>query len=588
MTLLRLRTQLLVGALLVLCALAGALLLTIRFRVRAAFDRQVLASTDASLKSFAGVQRQREIELSRTAELLAELPTLKALMTTEHAPTVQDGSAPFWRLAGSDLLLLADPAGRVLGLHVKQSGWRSADAEAYLRKSLDDGSDTAWWYANGQLYWIFLRPIVGGAGSNADRLGFIALGYQVDSTVAQQLALASGSEIVLATGDKVIASTLPVTAERDMADWLAHTDPGARGAMREVQLGDEPYELASVLIHDGPPAAVRCYVLMSLAPADAFVARLNRTIVLFTVIAVLLAALLLNFLSRTITHPLDNLVAGVRALAAGDFSYAVTPRGSREVVELNEAFLKMRADILTSQQRRIAIERVAALGRAASSISHDLRHYLAAVVANAEFLYEAEELKLDKAEVYQEIKTASEQMVDLLDSLRELAREDASISPAPAWLDQAIGRSVEAVLMRPELRTRTVTVGNSGEMDGVFDSKKIERVFFNLILNACEAAPQRAGRVCVDIVSTVDSFDVRVRDNGPGIPSAILEALFDPFVSSGKPNGTGLGLAIVNKIVHDHGGSVAVIETSDQGTTFRVRLPRACRPANALEQVSIR
>jgi nitrogen-specific signal transduction histidine kinase len=46
-------------------------------------------------------------------------------------------------------------------------------------------------------------------------------------------------------------------------------------------------------------------------------------------------------------------------------------------------------------------------------------------------------------------------------------------------------------------------------------------------------------------------------DNGPGIPASIRSTLFDPFVSSGKPNGTGLGLAIVNKIIHDHGGSVS-------------------------------
>ena len=90
--------------------------------------------------------------------------------------------------------------------------------------------------------------------------------------------------------------------------------------------------------------------------------------------------MLLTFVSRTITHPLDNLVSGVRALAAGDYAYSITPRGSSEVAELGEAFSKMRGELLASQQQQLATERIAAFGTAASSISHDLRHYLAAMV----------------------------------------------------------------------------------------------------------------------------------------------------------------------------------------------------------------
>jgi signal transduction histidine kinase len=298
-------------------------------------------------------------------------------------------------------------------------------------------------------------------------------------------------------------------------------------------------------------------------------------------------ALLLSFVSRTITHPLDNLVSGVRALAAGDYIFSITPRGSSEVAELGEAFSKMRDDLLASQRRWMAAERIAALGRAASSISHDLRHHLAAVVANAEFLYEAESLKLNRDEIYEEIKTASAEMTDLLDSLRELAREDGAISPAPASLDQTVRHAIEAVVTRPELRSRRISISASGEMEGVFDPKKMERAFFNLLLNACEATAQRQGQIRVELHSSPESFEVRVMDNGPGIPASIRSTLFDPFVSSGKPNGTGLGLAIVNKIIHDHGGSVSVEQTSEAGTVFLVRLPRSSRAVSVSAQASV-
>jgi signal transduction histidine kinase len=579
MTLLRLRTELLIANLLIICALTGAILLIVRHTVRSEIDQEVREGTDASVRAFQTVQRERELQLSRTAALLAELPPLKALMTTDDALTIQDGSERFWQLAGSDLLVLADPDGQVLGFHARKPGWDPQLAESVLRKSIERDERAAWWYAGGQLYWVFLNPIVIGTENNGKQIGLIVVGYQVDSTVAEHLALGSGSQIVLATGDNLIASTLPEAADGELHKWIAEEGGSSDTDTREINLSEGQYQVASVLIHSGPPAPVRCYVLMSLEPANNFLRELNRTILVLGISAVVFAALLLSFFSRTITRPLDNLVAGVRALAAGDYAYSITPRGSSEVAELGEAFSRMRDELLASQQRWLATERIAALGRAASSISHDLRHYLAAVVANAEFLYEADKLKLNRDEIYSEIKTASDQMTDLIDSLRELAREGSAISPIPASLDQTAHRAVEAVLSRPELRSRKIAINTSGEMNGVFDPKKIERALFNLVLNACEATVNWQGQIQVEIASTGDSFEVRVIDNGAGIPTGIRNTLFDPFVSSGKPNGTGLGLAIVNKIVHDHDGLVSVEQTSGTGTIFLVKLPRCSRGA---------
>jgi len=86
------------------------------------------------------------------------------------------------------------------------------------------------------------------------------------------------------------------------------------------------------------------------------------------------------------------------------------------------------------------------------------------------------------------------------------------------------------------------------------------------VLNACEATADRNSRVTIDVQDSKGSFEIRVMDEGCGVPEAIRDTVFDPFVSSGKPNGTGLGLAIVSKIVQDHGGAVSIEETSDTGT----------------------
>jgi len=577
MTHLSLRTQLFIATLIIISSLAGSLLFIIRRTVGIETERQVRDGTEASVRAFESVQRQREFQLSRTAAMLADLPTLKALMTTEDALTIQDGSTAFWKLAGSDLFVLARHDNQVEALHISTPGWSPANATRDLRKSIEQGEDASWWYDDGRLYWVFVRPITAGSGSSSQQLGLLAVGYQIDSTVARQLAIAAGYQIALATSDNVIASTLSPREEEELRRRIGRDDLSANLNPSEISLGGNDYAFSSVLLHGSLPSPVRCFVLLPLLPVDTFIAHLNHTIYLVGISAVVVGALLFGFVSRTITRPLDNLVAGVRALATGDFAYSIVPKGSSEVVELSEAFAKMREELLTSQEQRIEAERIAALGRAASSISHDLRHYLAAVVANAEFLYEAEDMKLDRSEVYQEIMTASNQMTDLIDSMRELAHQGRSLSREPARLDQILRHAIDAVRVRPEFRNCKITLAIDRDAEGAFDGKKLERAFINLILNACEATSASDGIITIDVRTDDEFFEIRITDNGPGIAHEIRGSLFDPFVSHGKPNGTGLGLAIVSKIIHDHGGSTSIESSSASGTTVLVAIPRSPR-----------
>jgi signal transduction histidine kinase len=575
MTTFRLRSQLFVAALLIILGLTGSLLYFIRHTVDAEIQKQVKDGTDESTRAFESVQRQRELQLSRTAAMLADLPTLKALMSTQHAPTIQDGSESFWKLAGSDLFVLAKPNRAVVALHMTKPGWSAETAERDLKRSTDVGDDASWWYDDGRLYWVFLHPITSGAGSTTQPLGLLAVGYQVDSAVAQQLSVAANNQIALATDDTVIASTLPA---RDAAELQRRMRSGAfppTSTSGEIALDTDHYAYSSVLLQGSSPAPVRCYVMMPLVPVNSFIKHLNYSIYVAGGLAVLFGMILYGFVARTITHPLDNLVAGVKALAAGDFTYSITPRGSTELVELSTSFAQMRGQLLALQQQRIDYERIAALARAAGSISHDLRHYLAAVVANAEFLYEADELKLKKDEIYEEIKTAANQMTDLIDSLRELSYQRSAITPTRTRIDQVIRRAIEAIHSKPEFRETRIVLSSSGDLEGMFDARKLERVFFNLILNACEAMVETEGSIVVDAKNTLAGFEIRVHDPGRGIPGGIRDSLFDPFVSSGKPNGTGLGLAIVSKIVQDHSGTVSIEQTSESGTTVLVRLPAA-------------
>src|SRR5581483_7478434 len=133
----------------------------------------------------------------------------------------------------------------------------------------------------------------------------------------------------------------------------------------------------------------------------AFLDKLNHLLLGLGLAALIAGSLLVFFISHTFTRPLGSLVAGVRALEKGDFTYALDPHGGDEVAEVTGAFNRMRQSLLKTQQALLEAERLATIGRMASSISHDLRHALAAIVANAEFLCESHLTSPQREDLYQ-------------------------------------------------------------------------------------------------------------------------------------------------------------------------------------------
>ena len=164
-------------------------------------------------------------------------------------------------------------------------------------------------------------------------------------------------------------------------------------------------------------------------------------------------------------------------------------------------------------------------------------------------------------------------MTDLIDSLLEFSRTRESLRPTHGNLVDTVDHVVQAIKGRPEFHQVRMEVVHKGRAEGWFDRKKLERALYNLLLNACEAMPGNSGEITVALQETEQGVEILVSDNGRGIPEAIRDRLFQPFVSYGKENGTGLGLTVVQKIIQDHGGDVAVEKTSPEGTVFKLILP---------------
>src|SRR6202142_500342 len=455
---LRMRTKFLLSMLLISAGPTTTSLLLVRNSVQAHVKQELFADLDNSVFTFQNFQREHELTLAHSAELVADLPILRALMTAPHDATIQDASADLWRLAGSDLFVLADRSGRVAALHTASPGFTGAMAQQSLNTSLHQDGTGQWWFGEGHLYEIFLKPIYFGPAEDNHRLGFLVIGYEIDDRVASQVSRIAASQVAFYYGDAIVRSTLPSFLQAQLARHpIAHSIAAVSGP-QEVRLSDEQFLGTSLELAGGGAAPVRLTVLKSYDQATAFLASLNRLLLALGLAAVACGSALVFFISHTFTLPLGNLVEGVRALEKGDFSYTLDARGGDEVAEVTRAFNRMRASLLKTQQELLEAEQLATIGRMASSISHDLRHSLPAIVANSEFLCDGPLSSDQREELYQEVRVAVNQMTDLIESLLEFSRTRESLCPTHGVVRSAVDRAVQGVKAHPEFQRIRIQV----------------------------------------------------------------------------------------------------------------------------------
>jgi signal transduction histidine kinase len=569
----RLRTRFLFSMLVITAGLTTTSLLLVRHSIQANVRGQIATNLRNSVSAFQDYRHERETMLTRDVELLAYLPLTRAIMTAPDPFTIQDSSEDVWQLARSDLFVLIDRSGKVVALHTRTPGFSREAAAKYFVQSLndDDPGSTHWWFGEHHLYQAFLQPIYRGSRTEGTLLGFLVVGYEINDRLAKQVSKVASSQVVFSYGNEIVSSTL--TPAQMQSQSVRDLISSAQNEPRDLDVGKERFLATSLDLSGQQSIPIRLSVLGSYDQASKFLQSLNRLLLLLGLAAVVVGSGLVFLISHTFTRPLANLVEGVRALGRGDFDHPLDSRGRDEVAELTRAFDSMRASLLKSQRDLLESEQLATIGRMASSISHDLRHSLAAIVANSEFLVDTHLTAEQREELYQEVRTGVNLMTDLIDSLLEFARTRESLNPSYGSVCDAVNRAVQAVRLHPRHHDRAIAIHCAGSCVAWFDSRKLDRALYNLLLNACEAAPAVGGKVEVEIAQNSDSISISVLDNGPGIAESIQERLFHPFVSYGKENGTGLGLAVVQKIVQDHGGKVSVERTSDSKTVFQITVP---------------
>jgi signal transduction histidine kinase len=292
------------------------------------------------------------------------------------------------------------------------------------------------------------------------------------------------------------------------------------------------------------------------------------------------AAILFSGLISSMRRPLEELVDASGRLAAGDLTARVRVGGLSETAALGAAFNEMADELQRQSGERDRLDRMK--DEFVLTASHELRSPLTSVQGFAELLMlERDQLTRKQVETVEVIIDNTRHLVRLLNDLLDLARSDAgrlTIKPVPT---DAAGLIEDAVrTMRGQTEAAGQKLGEDVE-EGlptiVADPDRIRQVLVNLLTNAHEYSPERAS-ILVSARRDGDEVLVSVKDDGPGIPQAQLEHIFERFTRGDagltqRVGGTGLGLAISKSLIELHGGSIGAESTEGAGSTFYVRLP---------------
>jgi HAMP domain-containing protein len=376
--------------------------LIIRNRWRAQVTEDLAQDLGHSVTAFQDLQAERLGALDRENALLAELPTLKALMTSGDDLTIQDGAVVFWQISGTDLFALADTRDRIVAAYTK-----SGTASSTLQDGLKDLviSPGKHYLIDGKsLYACSLRPLYFGRDQDGTLLGYVISGVSIERTV-RQISQPTGVDATFLSSGKIVASTLTPSLQRSFATQPSSLS-GDPLAPARVKLGDTQFLAATEDLSATASSPLQLVVLKSLEPAEQSISRINRMVLSAGLLALLCGTALMITLSRLVTHPLEELSKSVRAFGTGDVDPSNPAHGTEEVLELSAAFARMRNEIQQANRALLESERLATIGRMASSVSHDFRHYLATIYANSEFLLGDRFSSKERAEIFADIRSA--------------------------------------------------------------------------------------------------------------------------------------------------------------------------------------
>jgi two-component system, NtrC family, nitrogen regulation sensor histidine kinase NtrY len=299
---------------------------------------------------------------------------------------------------------------------------------------------------------------------------------------------------------------------------------------------------------------------------------------------ILLAIVASLWLAARFTHPIEQLAAASRELAAGHWDTHVDIDSDDEVGELAQSFNSMVVDLAEHRDRLVQIERVAAWRELARRLAHELKNPLFPLQLTVENLAKAK--RLAPAEFDEIFRESTDTLLAEIGNLKTIIGRfsDFSKMPKPQLQSLNLNEAVQRVsaLFQAQLTQMAHPVSLKVDLADsapvvLADPELIHRVLSNLVLNAIDAMP-KGGDILLRVRDESDSGRIEVSDTGTGLSAEERDRLFTPYYTT-KSHGTGLGLAVAQSVITDHNGSISVQSEPGRGTTFTIHLPKGAAEA---------
>jgi two-component system NtrC family sensor kinase len=319
-------------------------------------------------------------------------------------------------------------------------------------------------------------------------------------------------------------------------------------------------------------------VSMSLAEVDRLTRENQTMVILFTLAAmVVISVFLWYFFKRLITRPVQRIVAGTNAVAAGNLSYTLEVKRNDELGHLGNSFNEMTRALAEAQTQLYHSDKLASIGRLAAGVAHEINNPLTGVLTYSSYLLKRSnddpEMKSDLEIIVRETKRCRDIVKDLLDFARPI-----SSSKESANINDIIDRALNIVASQLNFRDIAVHKQYMDSLPDVnLDQGQLQQVFINLLVNAADAIGDKGGKISLSTHTIQfqgkEYIQIEVADTGCGIAKENLPKIFEPFYSTKDHKGTGLGLSVVWGIIDKHQGTIDVDSELNKGSTFTIRIP---------------
>jgi signal transduction histidine kinase len=250
-------------------------------------------------------------------------------------------------------------------------------------------------------------------------------------------------------------------------------------------------------------------------------------------------------------------------------------KNGADIPEPHQMFGHGPEDLRTTKGNVLDFERSNVTQTLVPFISHDIRHHLASIYCNIEFMSDPDICQTDREQLLAEVRGTIHDMTDLLDSFLLSVRTGKTLHLQPKSINLLVQHAVGMVRSHPDAQECELVICEAPPIQARIDSQRLGTAVYNLLLNACQALKACSAPKRVEIALWHDdrSIRIRVKDNGHGVPDCIRNMLFQPFVSAKKVSGTGLGLMIAEQAAREHGGCLYLEESVPGKTIFVLQLP---------------